>query len=180
MMVASLIVTLVGLAIAIPGVRCWRNDPNWWIAALGGVLIFCSGALVIIPIAWYNYEIYNITTITSTNQGTFTISVDYCIVLGYIGGIFEVLAGPVMCLGICRCCKGANRGEIRADRAAAKFSHQRAPPRRVDVPPSLSRPRSEASSVPYSKNSMDDDVSFPRAKSVKSMESGGLPYDADL
>ena len=29
MMIASLIVTLIGLAVAIPGIRCWRTTPNW-------------------------------------------------------------------------------------------------------------------------------------------------------
>lgn len=178
LMVASLVITLVGLAVAIPGVRCWRNQPNWTAAGLGGLLIFCSGVLTIIPIAWYTYEL---KTLNTSNPAP-NIHVGYCIVLGYIGGILEVLGGFVMFLGICRCCKGKNRGEIRADRAVAKYNQRNEPPRRLDVP-SLSRPRSEASSVPYSKESLDDDVSFPRAKSVapsfNSLESG-RPYDADL
>ncbi|XP_072311346.1 claudin-23-like [Eucyclogobius newberryi] len=179
MMVASLVVTLIGLAVAIPGVRCWRDNPNWTVAGLGGLLIFCSGVLTIIPIAWYTHTINDLNTSTPTSD----VRVGYCIVLGYIGGIFEVLAGFVMFIGICRCCKGRNRGEVRADRAAAKFNHQKEPPRRPVPAPSLSRPRSEASSVPYSKNYMDDDVSFPRAKSavpsVNTLDSG-MPYDADL
>lgn len=178
MMVASLVVTLVGLAVAIPGVRCWKTTPNWTTAGLGGLLIFCSGVLTIIPIAWYTHIINELNTTTTSTE----IRVGYCIVLGYIGGIFEVLAGFVMFIGICRCCKGQNRGEIRADRAVARFNHQKDPPRRLDVP-SLSRPRSTASSVPYSKESMEDDVSFPRAKSpaqsVNTLDSG-RPYDADL
>uniref|UniRef100_A0A8C6V3X8 Claudin 23a n=1 Tax=Neogobius melanostomus TaxID=47308 RepID=A0A8C6V3X8_9GOBI len=35
MMVASLVVTLIGLAVAIPGVRCWKTTPNWTVAGLG-------------------------------------------------------------------------------------------------------------------------------------------------
>lgn len=183
MMVASLVVTLVGLAVAIPGVRCWRNEgPNWTVAGLGGLLIFCSGVLTIIPIAWYTHILFELNTTTTTTGGD--IRVGFCIVLGYIGGIFEVLGGIVMFIGICRCCKGKNRGEVRADRAVARFTHQKEPPRRVDVPPSLSRPRSTASSVPYTNKSVDDDVSFPRAKSparsVNTLDSGGRPYDADL
>ncbi|CAL9683666.1 unnamed protein product [Knipowitschia caucasica] len=177
LMVASLVITLIGLAVAIPGVRCWRQTPNWTAAGLGGLLIFCSGVLTIIPISWYTHMLRTLNTDTPAP----TTNVGYCIVLGYIGGIFEVLAGVVMFIGICRCCKGKNRGEIRVDRAAAKFNHRNQPPRRMDVP-SLSRPRSEASSVPYSKESMDDDVSFPRAKSparsVNTLDSN--PFDADL
>ncbi|KAJ0057452.1 hypothetical protein NL108_006137 [Boleophthalmus pectinirostris] len=178
LMVASLVVTLIGLAVAIPGVRCWKSTPNWTAAGLGGLLIFCSGVMTIIPISWYTHILTELNTTTPAPD----IRVGYCIVLGYIGGIFEVLAGFVMFIGICRCCKGKNRGEIRMDRAVAKFNHQKDPPRRMDVP-SLSRPRSEASSVP-SKESMDDDVSFPRAKSVapsvNTLDSRGRPYDADL
>lgn len=186
LMVASLVVTLVGIAVAIPGVRCWRNNgPNWTIAGLGGLLIFCSGVLTIIPIAWYTHILRDLNTTTTTVDND--IRVGFCIVLGYIGGIFEVLGGFVMFIGICRCCKGKNRGEVRRDRAedraVARFNHQTAPTRRPDVPPSLSRPRSTTSGVPYSNKSFEDDVSFPRAKSpaptVNSLASG-RPYDADL
>uniref|UniRef100_UPI0037E88882 claudin-23-like n=1 Tax=Semicossyphus pulcher TaxID=241346 RepID=UPI0037E88882 len=180
LMVASLIVTLIGLAVAIPGVRCWRDRPNWTLAGLGGLLIFLSGVMTIIPIAWYTHILPNVTTVTSTID----VRVGYCIILGYIGGIFEVLGGFVMFIGICRCCGGKNRGETRVDEVtASRFNHQKPPPRRVEVP-SLNRARSTASSVPYSKNSMDEDVSFPRAKSpaARSVNTSysGRPYDADL
>uniref|UniRef100_A0A8C6V5T4 Claudin 23a n=1 Tax=Neogobius melanostomus TaxID=47308 RepID=A0A8C6V5T4_9GOBI len=142
LMVASLVVTLVGLAVAIPGVRCWKNTPNWTVAGLGGL--------------------------------------GYCIILGYIGGIMEVLAGFVMFIGIRRCCGGKNRGEVRVEHAVSQVNRQKEPPRRRDVP-SLSRPRSEANSVAYSKDY--DDVSFPRAKraapSLNPMVSS-KPYDADF
>ncbi|XP_053705587.1 claudin 23a [Synchiropus splendidus] len=178
LMVASLVVTLVGLAVAIPGVRCWRETPNWVVAGLGGILIFLSGVMTIIPIAWYTHILEDITTETQT----VTIRVGYCIVLGYIGGIFEILGGFVMFIGICRCCGGKNRGEVRVEEVRNRYN-PKPTPRRVDVP-SLNRPRSSASSVPYSKDSLDDDVSFPRAKSpaarsVNTADSG-RPYDADL
>ncbi|XP_041826688.1 claudin 23a [Melanotaenia boesemani] len=182
LMLASLIVTLIGLAVAIPGVRCWKENPQWVVAGLGGLLIFCSGVLTIIPIAWYTHIITNITTVTSQND----VRVGYCIVLGYIGGIFEVLGGFVMFIGICRCCGGKNRGEIRVEEAAKRFGQPRAQsrpqpqPRRID----LDRPRSTASSIPYSKYSVDDDVSFPRAKSPAAQSGNtsfnGRPYDVDL
>ncbi|KAI3361710.1 hypothetical protein L3Q82_002069 [Scortum barcoo] len=180
LMVASLIVTLIGLAVAIPGVRCWKDHPNWLVAGLGGVLIFLSGVMTIIPIAWYTHILKNVTTVTTG----VTVNVGYCIILGYIGGIFEVLAGLVMFIGICRCCGGKNRGETRVEEVTSRYNRQRPPPRRVDVPRMNRVPSSVSSSVPYSKDSLDDDVSFPRAKSPapRSVNTSysGRPYDADL
>ncbi|XP_071323043.1 claudin-23-like [Trachinotus anak] len=180
LMVASLIVTLIGLAVAIPGVRCWKDTPNWTVAGLGGLLIFLSGVMTIIPIAWYTHILTDISSVSPLTD----VQVGYCIILGYIGGIFEILGGFVMFIGICRCCGGKNRGERRVEEVRGnRFSHQKPPPRRVNVP-TLDRARSSASSVPYSKDSMEEDVSFPRAKSpaVRSVNSSysGRPYDADL
>lgn len=181
LMVASLIVTLIGLAVAIPGVRCWKDRPNWVVAGLGGLLIFLSGVMTIIPIAWYTHILKDVSSVSPLID----VRVGYCIILGYIGGIFEILGGFVMFIGICRCCGGKNRGERRVDEVTAtRFSHQKQPTRRVDVP-SLNRARSSASSsVPYSKNSLDEDVSFPRAKSPAARSANtsysGRPYDADL
>lgn len=180
LMVASLVVTILGLIVAIPGVRCWRDYPNWTVAGLGGLLIFISGVFTIIPISWYAHILTDIATVSTFNGA----SVGYCIVLGFIGGIFEVLAGAVMFIGICRCCGGKNRGERRVEVTGDSFTHQKPPPRRVDMP-NLDRARSSASSsVPYSKDSLDDDVSFPRAKSpaARSINTtvSSRPYDADL
>uniref|UniRef100_A0A3Q0RFA2 Claudin 23.1 n=1 Tax=Amphilophus citrinellus TaxID=61819 RepID=A0A3Q0RFA2_AMPCI len=133
LMVASLVVTIIGLAVAIPGVRCWKDRPNWVIAGLGGLLIFCSGVLTIIPISWYTYSPPNITTTGITNPAGVTQKVGYSIVLGYIGGIFEVLGGFVMFIGICRCCGGKNRGEVRIEEVT-RSSQPKRPARRVDVP----------------------------------------------
>ncbi|KAM6900951.1 claudin-23-like [Lycodopsis pacificus] len=180
LMVASLIVTLIGLAVAIPGVRCWRDKPNWVVAGLGGLLIFLSGVMTIIPIAWYTHILEDISTVTPSVD----VRVGYCIILGYIGGIFEIMGGAVMFIGICRCCGGKNRGETRIEEVTGpRFRNQKQPARRVEVP-SLSRPRSSASSVPYSKDSLDEDVSFPRAKSPAApsvnTSYSGRPYEADL
>uniref|UniRef100_H2TS82 Claudin 23.1 n=1 Tax=Takifugu rubripes TaxID=31033 RepID=H2TS82_TAKRU len=60
LMVASLVVTIIGLIVAIPGVRCWRDNPNWTVAGLGGLLIFISGVFTIIPISWYTHLINEI------------------------------------------------------------------------------------------------------------------------
>lgn len=178
LMVASLVVTLLGLAVAIPGVRCWKDKPNWIAAGLGGLLIFLSGVMTIIPIAWYTNILKTVKTVTPIID----VRVGYCIVLGYIGGIFEILGGFVMFIGICRCCGGKNRGEVRIEDVTNR--QPKPAPRRVVVP-SLDRARSSfSSSVPYSKDSLDDDVSFPRAKSPAARSNNtsfnGRPYDADL
>ncbi|XP_060917633.1 claudin 23a [Labrus mixtus] len=179
LMVASLIVTLIGLAVAIPGIRCWRDRPNWVVAGMGGLLIFLSGVMTIIPIAWYTHILQNITTVSPTVD----VRVGYCIILGYIGGIFEILGGFVMFIGICRCCGGKNRGETRVDEVRAGRSRQQPLPRRVEVP-SLTRARTNPSSAAYSNDSLDEDVSFPRAKSPAARpvnpSYNGTPYDADL
>lgn len=181
LMVASLVVTILGLIVAIPGVRCWRDSPNWTVAGLGGLLIFISGVFTIIPISWYTYML---TTIPSTSPLT-DVRVGYCIVLGFIGGILEILAGFVMFIGICRCCNGKNRGERRVEEVMEERYNQPKPVPRRFAAPSLDRARSNASSsVPYSKDSLDDDVSFPRAKSpaARSINTtvSSRPYDADL
>lgn len=181
LMVASLVVTILGLIVAIPGVRCWKDSPNWTVAGLGGLLIFISGVFTIIPISWYTHFI---TTIPSVSPLT-DVRVGYCIVLGFIGGIFEVLAGFVMFIGICRCCGGKNRGERRVEEVMEERYRQQKPEPRRFAAPSLDRARSNASSsVPYSKDSLDDDVSFPRAKSpaARSINTtvSSRPYDADL
>ncbi|KAJ0015465.1 hypothetical protein NQD34_009085 [Periophthalmus magnuspinnatus] len=176
LMVASLVVTLIGLAVAIPGVRCWRDNPNWTIAGVGGLLIFLSGVMTIIPIAWYTHILKDVASVPPS----VTVQVGYCIILGYIGGIMEVLAGLVMFIGICRCCGGKNRGEIRVEEVVNQTNRPRPLPRRSEAP-SLSRPRSEPSSVAYYRDY--DDVSFPRAKSeALSLESrvNRKPYESDL
>ncbi len=185
MMIASLIVTALGLALAIPGVRCWKDRPRWILASMGGLLIFCSGALTIIPIAWYTHILTSINSnsIKRDPNRADDIRAGYCIVLGYIGGIMEVLGGFVMFLGICSCCGGRNRGEKPAINITQRSARDRPMPLpRVNIPRSFSR--STESSVPYSQKSLDDDLDFPRAKtrdrgSVNTSYTG-RPYDADL
>ncbi|XP_076875730.1 claudin-23-like [Brachyhypopomus gauderio] len=187
MMVASLVVTAIGLAILTPGVRCWSNQkPRWVLASMGGLLIFCSGVLTIIPIAWYTRLLPSLnTTTTFVNPQSPQINVGYCIVLGYIGGIMEVLAGVVIFVGICRCCGGRNRGEYpqHTNPPITTSRPARPTPRpRTNVPRSVA---SSISSVPYSRNTLDDDLDFPRPKShygkgTVNPSYSGRPYDADL
>ncbi|XP_017555716.1 claudin-23-like [Pygocentrus nattereri] len=185
MMVASLIVTLIGLAVVTPGARCWRNrPPRWALTSFGGVLIFCSGVLTIIPIAWYTHLLPSLnTTTTFTNPSSPGITVGYCIVLGYIGGIMEVLAGVVLFVGVCSCCGGKNRGEqpVTIPGPTRYTARPRPRPRpepypRTNVPTSTS----SSSSVSYPREELD----FPRAKSqyrgTVNPSYSGKPYDADL
>ncbi|XP_076020355.1 claudin-23-like [Genypterus blacodes] len=175
LMVASLIVTLVGLAISLPGVRCWGDKPSWVVVGLGGLFIFASGVMTIIPIAWYTHFLQTLTTVTVSND----IRVGYCIFLGFIGGIFEVLSGFIMIIGICSC-KIKKKSERRVEEVtSAPLSNQQPLPGYSDVT-SLSRSQSSTSIVTYSKDSLDEAVSFPRAKNpaVRAYSSG--PYDVDL
>lgn len=189
MMVASLIVTILGLAVATPGVRCWKDRPRWILASLGGLLIFCSGVLTIIPIAWYTHLLnsLNSTSVKRDPQRPDDIRVGYCIVLGYIGGIMEVLGGLVMFIGICSCCGGWNRGEKPQAKTERQTARQTARPTDRPTPlPRVNIPRtiSSRSSIPYSQKSLDDDLDFPRAKSRDrgsvNTSYTGRPYDADL
>ncbi|XP_007260887.3 claudin-23-like [Astyanax mexicanus] len=189
MMVASLIVTLIGLAVVTPGARCWRDrPPRWALTSFGAVLIFCSGALTIIPIAWYTYLM---PSLNSTYSSTSTNNVGYCIVLGYIGGILEVLAGIVLFVGVCRCCNGKNRGE-KASSAPVRARTTNTTTTNQFRPAPRAYPRANVESVPSSRSSTapssrsNDDVNdYPRANYQKSRgvvnpSFKGQPYDADL
>uniref|UniRef100_A0A3Q2CY48 Claudin 23.1 n=1 Tax=Cyprinodon variegatus TaxID=28743 RepID=A0A3Q2CY48_CYPVA len=134
LMLGSLIVTLIGICVAIPGVRCWtERAPNWAVCTCAGFLIFISGVLTLIAVSWYTHIIDEITTATPL----LGVRAGYCLVLGFIGGIFEVLGGFVMTLGCCRCCGGKNRGERPIEEVLGPRSQPKREPRRVDVEPQL-------------------------------------------
>lgn len=187
MMIASLIVTAIGLAVVTPAARCWTSQrPRWVLAGLGGLLIICSGVLTLIPISWYTHFLTSLnTTTTFTNPQSPDIRVGYCIVLGYIGGIMEVLGGLSICIGFCRCCGGRNRGETREPKRAPRNvtrAPNPAPYPRSYAPRSVARSvTSSNSSVPYSRDSLDD---YPRAqaprKGTVNPSYSAKPYDADL
>ncbi|XP_026996886.2 claudin-23-like [Tachysurus fulvidraco] len=186
LMIASLIVTAIGLAVLTPATRCWTDRrPRWVLAGIGGILIFCSGVLTIIPISWYTNKLTSLnTTTTFSNAQNPDIRVGYCIVLGYIGGIMEVLAGIVVCVGFCRCCGGRNREEPPKPARAPRYSSRAPNP----VPyPRNNIPRSatpSSSSVANSRYSVDDELDYPRAKAQRkgtvNPAYNGRPYDADL
>lgn len=105
MMVASLIVTLIGLAMLTIGITCRTDTPRIKLAGLGGFLISSSGILAIIPVAWYNLILMHI------NSPSADIRVGYCIILGYTGGLAEILVGVVILNWIYRGCGKGNRDE---------------------------------------------------------------------
>lgn len=130
MMVASLITTLIGLALMTAGTTCWTDTPRLTLAGLGGFLISCSGVLSIIPIAWYNHILMDI------NAPSTDIRIGYCIILGYTGGLAELLDGVVIFTWINQCGErnlGPERSIEEKDMSTA---------------PSTSVSRSRASSVP--------------------------------
>lgn len=131
MMVASLIATLIGLAAMTSGTTCWTDTPRIKLAGLGGFLISCSGVLALIPIAWYNQILMDI------NASSTDIRIGYCIILGYAGGLAELLDGFVIFIWIHRCCGGRNFGnEMSID------------PKDKTTVPSTSMTRSRAISIP--------------------------------
>ncbi|XP_076861914.1 claudin-23-like [Brachyhypopomus gauderio] len=161
MMVASLIVTLIGLSVATIGTHCWTDEPRWTVTRLGGLFIFCSGILAIVPVVWYHYILKDI------NSPSTDIRVGYCIILGYTGGIAEVLGGIVMISAqMIRCYAVKNRGDTPETTIEQSNTHSI----RNTTITSFSINRSRASSVPYSIDfSHKEEIDFPRAKSPVTM-----------
>ncbi|XP_067289031.1 claudin-23 [Pseudorasbora parva] len=172
LMLASLILNVIAIGVASAGVRCWTDKPHWTLAGIGGVLIFISGVLTIIPVAWYTHIM---TSIFSTSTD---IRVGYCLVLGFIGGCMEVLGGLVMSIGLCRRCDG------RKSRTGGVKSARDPPPRqRVTALSVISASSGSASSVPY--YSKHSEMDFTRAKAQQpsrpvNTANKALPYDSDL
>lgn len=144
MTVASLIVTLFGLGLMTVGTTCWTKIPRIKWAGVGGFLILCSGVLVLIPVAWYNHIMMDI------NAPSTDIRIGYSLILGYTGGISELLEGFVVFIWIFRCCGGKNSGGLDTE------------PRDTITTPSTSVTRSRASSVPSHIDKHD--ISFRRNK----------------
>ncbi|XP_051539957.1 claudin-23-like [Myxocyprinus asiaticus] len=174
LMLASLILNAIAIGVASVGVRCWTNSaPRWIVAGIGGLLIFISGVLTIIPVAWYTHIMSSITS-SSTD-----IRVGYCLVLGFIGGILEVLGGLVMSIGLCWSCGERNRKE-RPWTDVVRSTRDPPPPQSMTVPSISSI--SSASSAPY--YSKDTDMDFQKAKRQQdrfvNSPHRARPYDSDL
>uniref|UniRef100_A0A3B1JLC3 Claudin 23.2 n=1 Tax=Astyanax mexicanus TaxID=7994 RepID=A0A3B1JLC3_ASTMX len=131
LMVTSLVINLIGLAVVSAGVKCWSDrPPNWTVTGIGGFLVFFSGILSLIPIAWFTNMIHNIKS-PSTD-----IRVGYCIVLGYMGSLMNVLGGGSA---------GAATGRTAGRRQAPPRSGPGPPP---PPPPTSSDQRPEPTRAP--------------------------------
>ncbi|XP_007425769.1 claudin-23 [Python bivittatus] len=100
LMPSSLAVTVLGLVVASLGVRCWQDLPHYLLAGLGGLVLFVSGLLSLIAVSWYNYELYDLPSPSST-----TVHVAYCLVLGYLGSCLEIIGGISLTFSFGQCCK---------------------------------------------------------------------------
>ncbi|XP_065146283.1 claudin-23 [Paramisgurnus dabryanus] len=173
LMLASLILNVIAIGVASAGVRCWTDKPRWTVAGIGGLLIFISGVLAIIAVSWYTH------IMTSISSPSTDIRVGYCLVLGFIGGILEMIGGLVMSIGLCWRCGDRSRRE-RPKTDVVKSTRDPHPLHRVTVPSVSSI--SSSSSVPY--YSKDVDMDFPRSKrqiDTRPVNTyGARPYDSDL
>ncbi|XP_029457240.1 claudin-23 [Rhinatrema bivittatum] len=103
LMVASLVVTALGIALASWGVRCWQDEPHYLLSGCGGLVLFVSGVLSLIPVSWYTHLISTIPA-----PGT-DIQVGYCLVLGYLGSCFEIIGGFSLALSFAESCNKYTR-----------------------------------------------------------------------
>lgn len=119
LMPSSLAVTVLGLAVASLGVRCWQEVPHFLLAGLGGLVLFISGLLSLIAASWYNYELYRLPfTIGST------LEVGYCLVLGYLGSCLEIIGGISLTISFAHCYK-----ERKMKKAASSVDYSYPPSR---------------------------------------------------
>ncbi|XP_069482362.1 claudin-23 [Ambystoma mexicanum] len=143
LMITSLAVTLLGLGLAAAGVRCWQDEPNYALAGAAGLVIFASGVLSLVPISWYNFQLYNITGYTPG----FSLSVGYSLVLGYIGSCFEIIGGFCMALSFVHSCKECLRARRKGSPGAKYYSQKKG----GGAPPySLEPSKSSAYTMDYS------------------------------
>lgn len=100
MMPTSLAFTLLGLAVAALGVRCWQKEPRHLVAGVAGLVLFVSGLLSLVPASWYTHELW---TLPAPAGGTLVAG--YSLVLSYLGSCLEILGGLALTLSFHHCCK---------------------------------------------------------------------------
>ncbi|KAG8447989.1 hypothetical protein GDO86_015187 [Hymenochirus boettgeri] len=121
LMIASLIVTALGIVVASLGIRCWQDVPNYLIAGMGGVIIFLSGVLSLIPVSWYNNTINSLLL----SDSGFTIVVDYALVLGYLGSCLEIIGGFSLVLCFVHGCKDYINSRRKSPSAAMYYKQKK-------------------------------------------------------
>ncbi|KAM3937594.1 claudin-23 [Leptodactylus fuscus] len=200
LMITSLVVTALGIAVASWGVRCWEDVPNFLISAFGGVVIFISGVLSLIPIAWYNNMMYDMPA-PDGQQFTY---VGYALVLGYLGSCLEIIGGFSLMLCFVPPCKKCikNKGKPTSSMYYSQkqtpykekptshvYSIQNtdypSPGSRYSIENSNYQYSKKASSIPYSHrsytNPMDvTDGEHPKSYGRPASQMSSLPCDSDL
>ncbi|XP_053311947.1 claudin-23 [Spea bombifrons] len=120
LMIASLVVTALGIVLASLGVRCWEDEPVYLMAGLGGLVIFSSGILSLIPISWYTDVMYSLPGSSATE----TVSAGYSLVLGYLGSCLEIIGGFSLALSLVHSCKRCMENRGSPAKAAMYYSNK--------------------------------------------------------
>lgn len=100
LMPSSLAVTALGLLVTSLGVRCWQDKPYAPVAGLGGLVLFISGLLSLIPVSWYTHELYNLPVPERS-----ILKAGYSLVLGYLGSCLEIIGGLALTFSFVLCYK---------------------------------------------------------------------------
>ncbi|KAM5264165.1 claudin-23 [Ctenodactylus gundi] len=123
LMATSLAVTGLGLLLATLGVRCWRDEPQFALAGLSGVVLAVAGLLSLVPVSWYSHFLGDRDVLPGPASPV-TLQVSYSLVLGYLGSCLLLLGGSSLALAFapwceerCRSCRkapppGPRRGSI--------------------------------------------------------------------
>ncbi|XP_066507681.1 claudin-23-like [Hoplias malabaricus] len=164
LMVTSLVVNLIGLVVVAAGVKCWSNrPPDWTVTTVGGFLMFFSGILALIPIAWFTHKLQGITSLSTD------IRVGYCIVLGYMGALMEVFGGLAMFSGIRKGFDRLNHGQNHIKDRTEDVVAQRD-----------SQNQSRIYQDPYLNDSAQERVSSPTRNQENGQVNMSYVYEADL
>ncbi|KAM4809772.1 claudin-23 [Rhinophrynus dorsalis] len=139
LMITSLVVTVLGIVLASLGVRCWQDVPNYLIAGLGGVVIFISGVLSLIPISWYTNDVLKSST-------DFTVQAGYALVLGYLGSCFEIIGGFSLALSLVHTCNECIKRRRKSTTTAKYYSKKASsvnPPSKINIPSTVYNTRED-------------------------------------
>ncbi|XP_053434458.1 claudin-23 [Nycticebus coucang] len=104
LMVTSLATTALGLLLATLGVRCWRDEPQFALAGLAGIVLFAAGLFSLIPVSWYNHFLQD-RDVLPAPASPVTVQVGYSLVLGYLGSCLLLLGGFSLALSFAPWCK---------------------------------------------------------------------------
>ncbi|XP_053144531.1 claudin-23 [Hemicordylus capensis] len=172
LMPSSVVVTVLGLVVASLGVRCWQDIPHYLLAGLGGLVLFISGLMSLIPISWYNHELNNLPVISGS-----TLQVGYCLVLGYLGSCLEIIGGLSLTLSFGHCCKERKRKKAAVDYSYPP-SRQQGPATIAAISPSIDGREFELYDRTSTPKSYTNSLDVLEGESVSNRSR--LPCDSDL